>query len=99
MPLRANDFTNIPLDSLNKLDIGYLRPLVKSQAYRLIAHNNTSLLSLKNISYFLGYNTSTYKIYQNGLDDFSLNAYIDRFRLCIEQGETHRVVFKEELHS
>ena len=99
MPLRANDFTNIPLDSLNKLDMGYLRPLVKSQAYRLIAHNNTSLLSLKNISYFLGYNTSTYKIYQNGLDDFSLNAYIDRFRLCIEQGETHRVVFKEELHS
>ena len=99
MPLATNDFINIPLDSLNKLDLGYLRSLVKSQAYRLIAHNNTSLLSLKNISYFLGYNTSTYKIYQNGLDDFSLNACIDRFRLCIEQGETHRVVFKEELHS
>ena len=99
MPLATNDFTNIPLDSLNKLDMGYLRPLVKSQAYRLIAHNNTSLLSLKNISYFLGYNTSTYKIYQNGLDDFSLNAYIERFHLCIEQGETHRVVFKEELLS
>ncbi|GAD18579.1 S28 family serine protease [Helicobacter fennelliae] len=99
MPLRANDFTNIPLDSLNKLDLGYLRSLVKSQAYRLIAHDTISLLNFKNISYFLGYNASTYKIYQNGLDDFSLNAYIDRFHLCIEQGETHRVVFKEELLS
>lgn len=97
IPLNATDFTNIPLDSLNKLDIGYLRPLVKSQSYRLVAHDNTSLLNHKNISYFLGYNASTYKIYQNGLDDFSLNAYIDRFCLCIEKGEIHRVIFKEEL--
>ncbi len=99
MPLTASDFTNIPLDSLNKLDLGYLRSLVKSQAYRLIAHDTISLLNFKNISYFLGYNTSTYNIYQNGLDDFSLNAYADRFNLCIEQGETHRIIFKEELYS
>lgn len=79
--------------------MGYLRSLVKSQAYRLIAHDNTSILNLKNISYFLGYNTSTYKIYQNGLDDFSRDAYIDRFRFCIEQGEIHRIKFKEELKS
>ena len=98
MPLATNDFINIPLDSLNKLDLGYLRSLVKSQAYRLIAHDTISLLNFKNISYFLGYNASTYKIYQNGLDDFSLNAYIERFHLCIEQGETYRIIFKEELY-
>lgn len=98
MPLSTNDFINIPLDSLNKLDLGYLRPLVKSQAYRLITYDTISLLNLKNISYFLGYNTSTYKIYQNGLDDFSLNTYIERFHLCIERGETYRIIFKEELY-
>ena len=79
--------------------MGYLRALIKSQSYRLIAENQNSLLNSKNIAYFLGYNTSTYNIYQNGLDDFSLNAYADRFNLCIEQGETHRIIFKEELYS
>ncbi|EEO24884.1 MULTISPECIES: S28 family serine protease [Helicobacter] len=98
MPLSTNDFINIPLDSLNKLDLGYLRPLVKSQAYRLIAENQNSLLNSKNIAYFLGYNTSTYKIYQNGLDDFSFNAYRDRFHFCIEQGEIQKVIFKEDMY-
>lgn len=98
MPLSTNDFINIPLDSLNKLDLGYLRPLVKSQAYRLITYDTISLLNLKNISYFLGYNTSTYKIYQNGLDDFSFNAYRDRFHFCIEQGEIQKVIFKEDMY-
>lgn len=67
-PIGLDEFKNMPKDSYNKFDIGYLRALIKSQTYRLIAENQNSLLNSKNIAYFLGYNTSTYKIYQNGLD-------------------------------
>lgn len=88
----------MPKDSYNKFDIGYLRALIKSQTYRLIAENQNSLLNSKNIAYFLGYNTSTYNIYQNGLDDFSFNAYRDRFHFCIEQGEIQKVIFKEDMY-
>lgn len=97
IPIGLDEFKNMPKDSYNKFDIDYLRALIKSQAYRLATENQNSLLNSKNISYFLGYNTSTYNIYQNGLDDFSLNAYMDRFHLCIEQGEIHRIIFKEDI--
>ena len=97
-PIGLDEFKNMPKDSYNKFDMGYLRALIKSQSYRLIAENQNSLLNSKNIAYFLGYNTSTYDIYQNGLDDFSFNAYRDRFHFCIERGETYRIIFKEELY-
>ena len=98
IPIGLNEFKNMPKDSYNKFDIGYLRALIKSQTYRLIAENQNSLLNSKNIAYFLGCNTSTYKIYQNGLDDFSFNAYRDRFHFCIEQGEIQKVIFKEDMY-